>query len=320
MWLSLQVTLINVRLDFVTVSKFLYMKYLFLIAGCFSLSTAIAQQKIEVQGHRGGRGVMPENSIAAMLHAVDLGVRTLELDCVISEDKQVVVSHDLYMSADFMLKPDGREITKAEEKSLLLYKMPYALIKSYDGGTKVNTSFPKQQKLKTVKPLLGVLIDSVEAYVKVKHLKPVAYNIEIKSSAEGDSTAHPAPETFVRLVMDVLKDKGITKKVTIQSFDTRPLVVLHQYYPKQKLSYLIANKDSFKVNLSKLGFTPDIISPYYLMVDAGFVKDAHTLGMKVLPWTVNDELSLKKMADLKVDGIISDYPDMAVALFGSYQK
>lgn len=87
------------------------MKYLFLIVGFFSLSTAIAQQKIDVQGHRGGRGIMPENSIAAMLHAIDLGVRTLELDCVISKDNQVVVSHDLYMSADFMLKPDGTAIT-----------------------------------------------------------------------------------------------------------------------------------------------------------------------------------------------------------------
>lgn len=294
------------------------MKYLFLIVGCFGLSTAIAQQKIDVQGHRGGRGIMPENSIAAMLHAVDLGVNTLELDCVISEDNQVVVSHDLYMSADFMLKPDGTAITKAEEKSLLLYKMPYALIQGFDGGTKVNAAFPRQQKLKTVKPLLAVLIDSVEAYVKAKHLKPVAYNIEIKSSADGDVTEHPAPEVFVKLVMDVLKAQGITKKVTIQSFDTRPLVVLHQQYPKQKLSYLIANKDSFKVNLSKLGFTPDTISPYYLMVDSGFVKDAHTLGMKVLPWTVNDELSLKKMEELNVDGIISDYPDLAVSLFGSY--
>lgn len=296
------------------------MKYLFLIVGFFGLSTAIAQQKIDVQGHRGGRGIMPENSIEAMLHAVDLGVRTLELDCVISEDHQVVVSHDLYMSADFMLKPDGTAITKAEEQSLLLYKMPYELIKSYDGGTKVNASFPKQQKLKTVKPLLAVLIDSVETYVKAHHLKPVAYNIEIKSSAAGDITAHPAPEMFAKLVMDVLKAKGVTKKVTIQSFDTRPLEVLHQQYPKQKLSYLIANKDSFKVNLGKLSFTPDTISPYYLMIDAEFVKEAHASGIKVLPWTVNDEQSLRKMADLKVDGIISDYPDMAVALFGSYQK
>ncbi|MGY0039008.1 hypothetical protein [Pedobacter sp. NJ-S-72] len=146
--------------------------------------------------------------------------------------------------------------------------MSYELIKSYDGGTKVNASFPKQLKMKTVKPLLSVLIDSVESYVKIHKLKPVFYNIEIKSSADGDGTAHPEPEVFSKLVMDVLKSKGITKRVIIQSFDTRPLVVLHQTDPKQKLSYLVANKDNFTVNLSKLGFTPDTVSPYYLMVDA----------------------------------------------------
>ncbi|MBB6271556.1 glycerophosphoryl diester phosphodiesterase [Pedobacter cryoconitis] len=296
------------------------MKYLFIIICCFSITAATAQQKPDVQAHRGGRGIMPENSIAAMLHAIDLGVRTLELDCVISKDEQVVVSHDLYMSADFMLKPDGSTISKEEEKTLLLYQMPYELIKSYDGGTKVNVSFPKQQKIKTVKPLLSVLIDSVETYVKLHKLKPVFYNIEIKSSADGDGTAHPVPEVFSELVMNVIKSKGIAKRVIIQSFDTRPLVVLHQTDPKQKLSYLVANKDNFAVNLSKLGFTPDTISPYYLMVNDTFVQEAHQLKVKVLPWTVNDEASLKKMAELKVDGIISDYPDLAVSLFGKYQK
>ncbi|MGY0039009.1 glycerophosphodiester phosphodiesterase family protein [Pedobacter sp. NJ-S-72] len=83
------------------------MKYLFVMICCFSITAVKAQQKLDVQAHRGGRGIMPENSIAAMLHAVDLGVRTLELDCVISQDKQVVVSHDLYMSADFMLSLMG---------------------------------------------------------------------------------------------------------------------------------------------------------------------------------------------------------------------
>lgn len=296
------------------------MKYLFVMICCFSITAAKSQQKLDVEAHRGGRGIMPENSIAAMLHAIDLGVRTLELDCVISKDKQVVVSHDLFMSADFMLKPDGSSISKEEEKTLLLYEMPYELIKSYDGGTKVNVSFPKQQKIKTVKPLLSVLIDSVESYVKIHKLKPVFYNIEIKSSAAGDGTAHPEPEVFAKLVMDVLKSKSITKRVVIQSFDTRPLVVLHQTDPEQKLSYLVANKDNFKVNLSRLGFTPDTISPYYLMLDAAFVNEAHQLKVKVLPWTVNDEPSLKKMAALHVDGIISDYPDLAVALFGKYQK
>ncbi|OKS86387.1 hypothetical protein RG47T_1843 [Mucilaginibacter polytrichastri] len=282
--------------------------------------TASAQQKIDVQGHRGGRGLMPENTIEAMIHAVDLGVKTLEMDCVISKDNQVVVSHDTYMSADFMLKPDGSPISKAEEKALLIYSMPYDSVKLYDGGTKPYPQFPEQKRIKTYKPLLAELIDSVEHYVKNKHLKPVYYNIEIKSTPAGDGIEHPVPDVFVKLVMTVLNKKKITQRATIQSFDLRPLQELHKKYPKQVLSYLTANKDSFADNIKKLGFTPQIISPYYLLIDGGFVEQAHLANVQVLPWTVNDPEAMKKMAELKVDGMISDFPDRLITLFGSYQQ
>jgi glycerophosphoryl diester phosphodiesterase len=296
------------------------MKKLLIIPFCCLLLSASAQQKLDTQGHRGGRGLMPENSIPAMLNAIKLGVRTLELDCVISKDNQVVVSHDTYMSGDFMLKPDGSEISKAEEKSLLIYSMPYDSVRRYDGGSKPHPQFPEQQKMKTYKPLLAELIDSVERYIKVNHLKPVYYNLEIKSAPAGDAVHHPAPQAFVKLVMDVLNNKKIAKRVTIQSFDVRPLQELHQKYPKQTLSYLIMNKNSFDANVTKLGFTPQIISPYYTLIDSAFVNQAHAAKVKVLPWTVNDEEGMKKMAALQVDGIISDFPDKLVKLFGSYQK
>ncbi|MBD1392920.1 glycerophosphodiester phosphodiesterase family protein [Mucilaginibacter glaciei] len=296
------------------------MRKIFLIALCCLALTASAQQKIDVQGHRGGRALMPENSIPAMIHAIDLGVKTLELDCVISKDGKVVVSHDTYMSADFMRKPDGSDITKAEEKALLLYIMPYDSIRRYDGGTKPHPQFPEQKKLKTYKPLLSEMIDSVERYIKLKRLKPVFYNLEIKSAPTRDGVEHPDPQQFVKLVMDVLNEKKITKRVTIQSFDIRPLQVLHKDYPKQVLSYLIANKESFESNMTKLGFTPQVISPYYTLIDQNFVDQAHNAKVQVLPWTVNDEASMKKMEELKVDGMISDYPDKLVTLFGNYQK
>jgi glycerophosphoryl diester phosphodiesterase len=283
------------------------------------MSSVFAQQKLDVEGHRGGRALMPENTIPAMLHAVDLGVKTLELDCVISEDKQVVVSHDVYMSSDFMLKPDGSLINKTEEKQFLLYRMPYDSIRRFDAGTKAHPQFPEQKKMKTYKPPLSALIDSVEQYVKVHHLKAVYYNIEIKSSPEADDIAHPQPAVFVKLVMDVLKKKGIQKRVIIQSFDIRPLVLLHQKYPKQPLSYLVQNKDSFDDNIKKLGFSPAIISPNYALIDADFVKNAHQSNVRVIPWTVNDEPSMQKMAEWQVDGIISDYPNKLVNLFGSFQ-
>jgi glycerophosphoryl diester phosphodiesterase len=296
------------------------MKKLLIIPFCCFLFNASAQQKLDVQAHRGGRGAMPENTVEAMLYAVKLGVKTLELDCVISKDNKVVVSHDTYMSSDFMLKPDGSTISKDEEKRLLIYSMPYDSVRRYDGGSKPHPQFPEQVKLKTYKPLLADLIDSVERYIKVNKLKPVLYNLEIKSSPAGDGTNHPVPNVFVKTVMDVLNKKKVAQKVIIQSFDVRPLQELHKSYPKQKLSFLIANKESFAQNITKLGFTPQTISPYYTLIDSAFVEDAHRANVEVLPWTVNDEAGMKKMAELKVDGIISDYPAKLIALFGSYQQ
>lgn len=263
---------------------------------------------------------MPENSIPAMLHAVALGARTLELDCVISADGQVVVSHDVFMNADIMTNPDGSSFSKDYGKSLVLYKMTYEQIERYPEGVRPYPKFPEQARVVTYKPLLADLIDSVETYVKEHHLKPVYYNMETKSTPEGDDIYHPKPERFVTLLMDVIKSKGIASRVTIQSFDPRTLQVLHKMDAGMVTALLVENMDGFTKNIERLGFTPTIYSPNYLLVNADLVKAAHDRKVAVLPWTVNEEKDMKAMADLGVDGIISDYPDRLVKLFGSYQQ
>lgn len=297
------------------------MKLVLLVIFCSGIALfAVAQPKLDVQGHRGGRGLMPENTIPAMLHAVALGVRTLELDCVISADKKVVVSHEVYMSADIMLKPDGTEIGKSGEKQYAIYKMSYDSIRRFAEGVKSHPQFPQQAKLRTYKPLLSDLIDSVEQYVKLHHLKPVYYNMETKSTPQGDNIYHPEPGPFVALIMDIVAAKGIAGRVIIQSFDPRTLRIVHANFPGQTTALLVGNKESFEKNIADLGFTPSIYSPYYTLVNADLVKKAHDSKVGVLPWTVNEEKDMKALAELGVDGIISDYPDRLVALFGSYQK
>ena len=290
------------------------------VLGSLFTGSAIAQQPIDVQAHRGGMALMPENTIAAMINAVKLGARTLELDCIITADQQVVVSHDAYMSAEFMRKPDGSDISKAEEKGLALYKMSYDSIRKYDAGTKPHPRFPQQEKMLVHRPLLTDLIDSVEAYVKTHHLKPVFYNMETKSAPDGDGIYNPVPAEFVARVMEVINRKKITERVTIQSFDIRTLQELHKTYPAQKTALLIGNKDSFNVNLEKLGFTPTIYSPYHMLVTPALVKEAHDKKVAVIPWTVDDEGDFKKLISWGVDGIISNAPDKLVKLVGSYQK
>jgi len=289
-------------------------------AGILLGGTVAAQTQLDLQAHRGGRGLMPENSIPAMLHGVELGARTMELDCVISADGQVVVSHDVYMSSDFMSKPDGTPIIKSEEKQFALYKMTYDSIRRFQEGVRPYPKFPEQAQVRTYKPLLADLIDSVEAYVKAHHLKPVYYNMETKSSPDGDDIYHPKPARFVALVMAVVRAKGIAGRVTIQSFDPRTLQVLHASDPGQTTALLVENREGLAKNIDRLGFSPTIYSPNYLLVNADLVKEAHARKIAVLPWTVNSEADMKTMSDLGVDGIISDYPDRLVKLFGSYQR
>ena len=308
-----------------------------------------SQQKIDVQAHRGGMALLPENTIPAMLNAVKLGVKTLELDVVISADGKVVVSHDPYMSAVFMSKPDGSDIAKEEEKTLSLFKMSYDSISRYSLGIKSHPMFPDQQKLKTHKPLLSDLIDSVENFVKTNKLKPVYYNIETKSSPAGDGKFNPVPSVFVKTMMDVINKKNITKRVMIQSFDVRTLQELHKDYPKVMLSLLVqgkmnltaeqlkkyglsdkeieayfkemsAKKFGIEEDLKNLGFVPAIYSPYYSGVDAEMVTKAHAKKMLILPWTVDKEEDMLSLVKIGVDGMITNKPDLSIRLFGSYQN
>jgi glycerophosphoryl diester phosphodiesterase len=275
-----------------------------------SFNIVLGQKSFDFEGHRGCRGLMPENSIAAMKKAIDLDVTTLELDVVISADHKVVVSHESFMSSTYVLDPDGNSIQKADEKSYNLYKMDYSKIKTYDSGMKPHKGFPLQKKMAAYKPLLPVMIDSVEIYAR--HLgKPAPhYNIEIKSSPEGDNEFHPEPQQFLNLVYAVMQDKGITGRSIVQSFDVRPLSILHEKYPHQQLAFLVANIKSIGKNIKKLGFTPDIYSPYYKLIGKKTIARAHEMDIKVIPWTVNEKEDMIKLIKSGVDGLISDYPNL----------
>ena len=285
------------------------MKKIFLIL--FLCSTvSMAQIHLDTQAHRGGRGLMPENTIPAMINALDLGIQTLEMDVVISKDNQVVVSHDTYLSSDFVRKPDGTDVTRSEEKQIILYQLTYNEMKKFDVGSKPFPEFPQQKKFRTYRPLLSELIDSVDVYVKKKGLNAPFYNIEIKSTPDGDGNSHPEPKAFVDLVLAICAQKKLGSRLTIQSFDVRPLQLIHEQHPEIKISYLTANIKSVEANLAVLGFKPTIYSPYYKTVTAESVKNCHNLGIQVVTWTPNTKEEINKLIELGVDGIISDYPNL----------
>ena len=267
----------------------------------------------DLEGHRGCRGLMPENTIPAMLKAIDLGVNTLEMDVCISKDAKVVVSHEAFFNHEIATKPDGKPVTEAEEKSLNLFRMNYAEIKRFDVGLRPHPRFPQQQKMAAVKPLLADVIDAVETNASEHKKVPLKYNIEIKCLPETDGLYHPLPEPFVKLVMAVLTEKKITGRVILQSFDKRPLQYLHANHPGITTALLVEEGDTkpYALQLQELGFIPAIYSPYYELVTPLLVKQCHDMNVRLVPWTVNDAAKMAELKRLGVNGIITDYPDRA---------
>jgi glycerophosphoryl diester phosphodiesterase len=294
-------------------------KYIFLALtlslGC---KTVNQQNKVEVkfpdfsaEAHRGGRGLMPENTIVAMQDAMKYDkITTLEMDTHITKDNQVVVTHDDYLSPGFMLTPEGKEIPAGDAKKYAIYQMDYDLLKTFDIGTKVHAGFKQQKKVKTYIPLLADLIDSVQKEIKLKGKKQLFYNIETKCDVEGDNVVNPTPEIFVKLLMDVIEKKKITPYVVIQSFDKRTIQIINKKYPKVKTSFLVESKKTYEAYIADLGYKPFILSPNYKLVDAELVNKAHAEGVKIIPWTVNTNVEMARLNALKVDGIISDYPNL----------
>lgn len=290
------------------------MNYLNLLYLLFTIS--VAAQKFDLQGHRGCRGLLPENSIPAMKKAVDLGVTTLEMDVVISKDLQVLLSHEPFLSHEICKTAEGKEILEAEEKNKNLFLMNYSEIRKCDCGSKVHPRFVNQEKIATYKPLLSEVIDSVENYIRQKYPnKKIYYNIETKSNPEGDDIYHPRPERFVDLLMQVLKEKKLTDRVYIQSFDVRTLQYIHKKYPSYKTVLLVENEFSISKNLRLLGFSPDVYSPDFKLLDTKKVLFLHRKHIKVIPWTVNELEDIQNVKSLGVDGLISDYPDRYLRLY-----
>jgi glycerophosphoryl diester phosphodiesterase len=272
-----------------------------------SLISCNSPHSIDVQGHRGCRGLFPENSLPAFEKAIDLGVNTLELDLAISKDKKVVVSHEPYINKLFCLNTLGNEITLEEEKIYNLFKMNYQEIKAFDCGTKSYARFPDQQKIKIYKPLLSEVFELAKA--KNSNVK---FNIEIKADPKYDTIYTPKPKEFVRLVLDVIEQYGVFESTNLQSFDLRILEEIKKQSPEMRLALLVDDNETIEGKLSKLSFMPEIISPYFKLLDAETINTYQLKEIQIIPWTVNLEKDMQLMIDYQVDGIITDYPDLLI--------
>ncbi len=286
--------------------RFRIFSYLFMacLIGCSSVT------EYDLQGHRGARGLLPENSVPGFLLALEYGVDTIEMDVVVSADSHVVVSHEPWMSPEICSHPDGTVVGEEEAMSLNLFTMPYERIALFDCGSRGNERFPEQEPLSVVKPLLADALRAVESAAET----PVRYNIEIKSRKEGDGVFHPDVDTFASLVHQVIDEYELMDRTTIQSFDPRSLESYHRIAPQATLALLVSNEWGFQANMDRLSFLPQIYSPNHRLVDRALVDSVHSAGLTIVPWTINETARMRELLDLGVDGLITDYPDRAKAM------
>jgi glycerophosphoryl diester phosphodiesterase len=300
--------------------RYLWVFFFLLVIGCQPSSRnegAVKSEivKLDIQGHRGARGLMPENSLPGFKKALELGVSTLELDLAVTSDSQVIVSHEPYMSGEICLDPQGNEISADSALLYNIYKMNYDEVKQFDCGSKVNERFPDQIKIRTYKPLLTEVFDLAEKFSAENQTPLVNFNIELKSMAPYDNIYHPEPGIFSDLVFKVVDNRIPWSNITIQSFDFRVLQYFNETYPEVKLALLIENELSWKENIDSLGFKPAIYSAYYKRHSKEDISELQNNNIQVIPWTVNDSSDMKSLVDSGVDGLITDFPNIAVELF-----
>lgn len=270
--------------------------------------------KFDLQGHRGTRGLKPENTIPAFITALNYGVTTIELDVVITKDKQVILSHEPWMSKEICTKPDSTRISKTEEKNFIIYKMEYKDICNFDCGSNGNLKFPEQERIVLHKPLLRDVITTVEDHIKSYTQYEVDYNVEIKSTKAGDKKFHPAPEEFSDIVYQLIDKYLPWERVVIQSFDFRVLKYWKRKYPHVRLAALVENLNSVETNLNALGFFPSVYSPEFKLLNPEIIDSLRQKKIRVIPWTVNELDDMKRLKSWGVDGIITDYPNRASEL------
>ena len=283
------------------------------------------QQKVyitDVQAHRGGMGLCPEESLAAMLNAVDLGVNTLEMDLCITQDKEVILSHDKYFHHRYATRPDGTPVLAGEPK-VYLWTLPYEEILKWDVGSKPNPDWPEKHCQPAVKQRAAEVIDAVEAYCKEKGLPPMKYNIEIKSDPDYDGGVEgrdwPEYHEFTDLCMKMLDERGLGDRLIIQCFDERALNYINRKYPGHILAYLVEGWETdYDEYMSKLEFKPEWLSPPHVNVDQALMDRAHADGMKVVTWTVDEKDEMRRLIGLGVEGIISNYPDRLMDVVKEY--
>jgi glycerophosphoryl diester phosphodiesterase len=288
-----------------------------ILTGMFIFLSVLGHSKtIEVQGHRGTRGLKPENTLPSFASAIEAGVDALELDVLMTIDGSFVIHHNFFTNNKLCIHRDGKPLTK----EALVSSLSVPEIKKLDCGTKVNPEFPKQQ------PVIGAEIPTLqELFYMIQnsthpHAKNVRLNIEIKRDPRNPALTVSAPFLAKKLVEYVNKH-GFASRVYYSSFDPEVLIEVRKCDPRAEMGFIFAQESLAAVNadnpkaalemVMKLArrLNIKVLSPEHELVkDKQLVKKLQQAGFRVIPWTVNEHKRWHELVEMGVDGIISDYP------------
>lgn len=259
-------------------------------------------------GHRGATGYIPENTIPSFLAALEMDVDAIEFDVVLSGEGEAIISHEPWFRHDICLDPDGNRITLETEREHSIITMTYEEIVAWDCGSIQRPGFTQQQSQPLSKPRMTDAIRQVESRIAETDRRPVTWYVEIKSSPDWEPHLQPDPETIAGTVYRELSGLGVLGRSVIMSFDVRILEVVRELDANLALIYLVGG-GSFRENMQRISFLPEVYSPHFSQVDATLLNDVHKAGMELHTWTVNETKDIRRMQELGVDAIITDYPD-----------
>lgn len=290
---------------------------------------ASAAHAFDLEGHRGARGLAPENTLAAFRRALAIGVTTLETDIAVTKDGVPVISHNPNLLPELVRSPDGRWLTAPGPS---IHSLTLAELRRYDIGrvnpaTPYARQFPEQvpsdgERFPTLRELLDLVVASG---------KPVRLDLETKLTPDNAGDTVDAA-TFVNVILEEVRGAKLLERITLQSFDWRTLREAKRVAPDVPTACLTI--ESTGMNTMATGTdgrspwhaglvdrdypsVPALVaaagcntwSAFYRNLTPALVADAHARGLTVLAWTVDDQAAMERLIDAGVDGIISDYPD-----------
>jgi glycerophosphoryl diester phosphodiesterase len=304
-----------------------------ILLACTAALISVAAAAFDAQGHRGARGLLPENTLPAFERALQIGVHTLELDIGVTADGVAVVSHDPYLNPLITRDAGGQWL--AAPKGPLLKSLTLAQLQAYDvgriqpGSNYASTFSTQQARDGTRIPTLAQVFE----LVKARGANHVRFNIETKINPnQPDDTV--SAEAMVQALLKAVRDAGMAQRVAIQSFDWRTLQLAQKLEPAIPTVYLTvqtSNNDNTRdgswnagFKLGEHGSVPRMVkaaggavwSPNGGAVTEALIKEAQALGLRVIPWTINKPEDMERLIAAGVDGIITDYPDRLREVMG----